>query len=166
MRANRSLNGFLRLRDWLKRPRTWRLRAGGGVRLAGDVDISATARLHARERGDISVGDQTTIGPLAVLCAESSDGSSAPIVIGERCFIGGNAVIGPGVRVGDGVVVAGGAVVLRDVPGDCIVAGNPARIVRRGIGAGRYGRLPPTKSAIYERKLEDVVRTLLHKTGR
>jgi acetyltransferase-like isoleucine patch superfamily enzyme len=38
-----------------------------------------------------------------------------------------------GVRIGDQVVVGAGAVVTRDVPSNCIVAGNPARIVREGI---------------------------------
>jgi maltose O-acetyltransferase len=65
-----------------------------------------------------------------------------PIRIGERCFIGGNATIGPGVTIGNGVVIAGGAVVLRSVPDDCVVAGNPARVIRNRVGAGRFGRLP------------------------
>lgn len=38
-------------------------------------------------------------------------------------------------------IVAVGYVVTRDVPGDCIGSGNPARIVRQGIDAGWLGRL-------------------------
>jgi acetyltransferase-like isoleucine patch superfamily enzyme len=39
----------------------------------------------------------------------------------------------PGVKIGDEVIVAAGAVVTKEVPANCIVAGNPARIVRTNI---------------------------------
>lgn len=142
MGLGRSLNRFLWLRDLVARPRRWWLRAVSGLNLAGDVDISLSARLIPRRRGAISIGSLTTIGPMALVTADRPDGTVAPIRIGARCFIGASALIGPGVTIGDGVVVAGGAVVLRDVPDDCAVAGNPARVIRNRIGAGRYGRLP------------------------
>ena len=53
------------------------------------------------------------------------------IVIGEDCFIGGSVVILPGVHIGNGVTVGAGSVVTRDVPPLCVVAGNPAKIIRR-----------------------------------
>jgi acetyltransferase-like isoleucine patch superfamily enzyme len=53
--------------------------------------------------------------------------------IGDNCFIGIGAIILPGVRIGDQVIVGAGAVVTKDVPANVIVAGNPARIIRRGI---------------------------------
>lgn len=51
----------------------------------------------------------------------------APIVIGDDVFIGINAIVLPGVSIGSRVVVAAGAVVTKDVPGNSVVAGNPAR---------------------------------------
>jgi maltose O-acetyltransferase len=45
-------------------------------------------------------------------------------------------VILPGVSIGDRCVVAAGAIVTKDVPDDVVVAGNPARIVRRLDGTG------------------------------
>jgi acetyltransferase-like isoleucine patch superfamily enzyme len=54
----------------------------------------------------------------------------APIHIGDGCWIGARAIILPGVTLGKRVLVAAGAVVTRDVPDDCLVAGNPARVVR------------------------------------
>lgn len=165
MISTRSLNGFLRLRARVLRLRSWWLRRIG-FDLAGEVDISLSARMVPHTRGAIAIGNQTTVSPLAVLSAGLPDGTIAPIRIGERCFIGGNAVVGPGVTIGNGVVVAGGAVVLRDVPDDCLIAGNPARVVRRGIDAGRFGRLPPTDPSRREQRFEEAIRSLLRKTGR
>jgi len=62
------------------------------------------------------------------------DGEPVHTYIGEWCVIGIGATVMGGVRIGDQVVVGAGAVVTRDVPSNCIVAGNPARIVREGIG--------------------------------
>lgn len=57
----------------------------------------------------------------------------APIVIGNRCWIGENSRICKGVKIGDGSVVAANAVVTKDVPENTIVAGNPARVVKTDI---------------------------------
>lgn len=51
--------------------------------------------------------------------------------IGHDVWIGHGAVILPGRSIGIGAVVAAGAIVTKDVPAYSIVAGNPARIVRR-----------------------------------
>lgn len=53
--------------------------------------------------------------------------------IGDWCVIGIGATIMGGVRIGDEVVVGAGAVVTRDVPSNCIVAGNPAKVIKEGI---------------------------------
>ncbi|HUO98561.1 MAG TPA: sugar O-acetyltransferase [Rhizomicrobium sp.] len=58
-----------------------------------------------------------------------------PVVIGERCWIGGHATICPGVTIGDRSVIGAGAVVVKNVPADCLAAGNPARVIRRLNGA-------------------------------
>lgn len=166
MPSERSLNRYLWLREWITRPRTWWLRVHGGFKLAADVDISLSAVLGPRVQGAIAIGDQTTVGPLSILSAALPDGGIAPIKIGRRCFIGANCVIAPGISIGDGVVVAAGAVVLRNVPDDCMVAGNPARVVRRGLRAGRFGRLPRPEPTEYQQKFEEIVKSLLRKTGR
>ncbi|GGD95977.1 hypothetical protein GCM10011515_14880 [Tsuneonella deserti] len=165
MTARRSLNAFLGVRKFVSQLRNWWLRRRG-IEIARSADISLSAKLLPRSRGAITIGDRSTIGPLAILAGLRSDGSVAPITIGERCFIGGNAIIGPGVTVGDGVIIAAGAVVLQAVPSDCVVAGNPARIVRRGISAGNYGRLPPSDPARRSERLETAIRSLLRRTGR
>ncbi|AMR30123.1 acetyltransferase [Mucilaginibacter sp. PAMC 26640] len=57
--------------------------------------------------------------------------TTAPIVIEDEAWIGANAVITAGVTIGKHSVVAGGAVVTKNVPAYCVVAGNPAKILKR-----------------------------------
>lgn len=57
----------------------------------------------------------------------------APIIIGNNCWIGENSRICKGVTIGNGSIVAANAVVTKSVPPNCIVAGNPAKIVKSDI---------------------------------
>jgi acetyltransferase-like isoleucine patch superfamily enzyme len=54
----------------------------------------------------------------------------APVVIGEDCWLGVNSIVLKGVTIGPRSVVAAGSVVVEDVAADCVVAGNPARVIR------------------------------------
>lgn len=61
--------------------------------------------------------------------------------IGDKCFVGANAIIMCGLKIGNEVVVGAGSVVTKDVPSNCIVVGNPARIIRTGIHTRKYGQI-------------------------
>lgn len=54
-----------------------------------------------------------------------------PITIGDHVWIGRRTMILKGVTIGDRAVVAAGSVVSQDVPADTVVAGNPAKIVKK-----------------------------------
>ena len=54
-----------------------------------------------------------------------------PVTIGDGCWIGGGVIILPGVTIGNGSVIGAGSVVMKDVPENCVAAGNPCRILRR-----------------------------------
>jgi acetyltransferase-like isoleucine patch superfamily enzyme len=60
-----------------------------------------------------------------------ADWQVVPTVIKKGVSIGSNATILCGVTVGEGAIVGAGSVVTKDVPSGVIVAGNPARIVRK-----------------------------------
>jgi len=63
----------------------------------------------------------------------NTDGVKVDTYIGKNCIIGIGSSIRSGVKIGDNVVVGQRSVVTRDVPSNCIVAGNPARIIKENI---------------------------------
>jgi acetyltransferase-like isoleucine patch superfamily enzyme len=69
-----------------------------------------------------------------------SDGGMGEVAIEDNVFIGMNCLILKGVRIGKGSVIGAGSVVTEDVPPNVIVAGNPARLVRRLDNNSKTGR--------------------------
>lgn len=91
-------------------------------------------------KAPIVLGDNTVISQGAYLCTATHDLASpvmalktAPIVVGNDCWIAARATLLPGVTLGDGAVVGLGAVVSRSVPPLTVVAGNPARPIKQRI---------------------------------
>ena len=81
--------------------------------------------------GRATVGSRCHVGAGAVLAGVVEPASAKPVVLEDDVLIGANAVVLEGVRVGRGAVVAAGAVVISDVPPETVVAGIPARIIKK-----------------------------------
>ncbi|WP_404431809.1 acyltransferase [Microbacterium lacus] len=88
----------------------------GGLEIGVGCDISSGAHIYTHSSAKRCVSGR-----------EYAIVDRAPVVIGDRVFIGANAVVNMGVTIGDEAVVAAGAVVTGDVPSRAIVAGVPAR---------------------------------------
>ncbi|WP_455615324.1 acyltransferase [Eisenbergiella sp.] len=122
---------------------------GAEIIIGNNVGISG-ATIYARK--GISIGDNTCIGgnckildndfhPINTedrlkLLADIHGGDSdlvpsKEITIGKNCFIGCNSIILKGTVLGDGCVVGAGAVVSGKFEDNCMIAGNPARVIRR-----------------------------------
>ena len=94
--------------------------------------------------GGLAVGDHTTLAShvfvwthtsyRANLAFDNRIGSPLterrPTRIGRGCYVGGPSVIYPGVTLGDRTVVLPMSVVTKDLPGNCMAAGSPAKIIR------------------------------------
>ncbi len=125
-------------------------RAPGAEIIIGDnVGISG-ATIYARKR--IIIGDNTCIGgnckildndfhPIEIqarnqLMQNSNGGDETELIpcksisIGQNCFIGCNSIILKGTVLGNGCVVGAGAVVSGKFKDNCIIAGNPAKVIR------------------------------------
>lgn len=59
--------------------------------------------------------------------------NTAPIIIGDHVWIGKNAIILKGVKIGNNSIVAAASVVVKDVPANSLVGGNPAHIIKENI---------------------------------
>ena len=112
--------------------------------LGNDVRINSTCHIGCINK--IEIGSQTLLGSHVVIIDHAHGSNSieelklhpserklfskGEITIGERCWICENATILPDVQIGDESIVAANAVVTKDVPARCVVAGNPAIIVK------------------------------------
>ena len=81
--------------------------------------------------GRATVGSRCHVGAGAVLAGVIEPASATPVIVEDDVLIGANAVVIEGVRIGRGAVVAAGAVVVNDVPENAVVAGCPARVIKR-----------------------------------
>lgn len=79
------------------------------------------------------VGIYTSTHPVDPTQRKRGDQLAKSITIGDNCWIGGQACILPGVSIGDNVVVGAGAVVTKNIPDNCVVAGNPAIVIKDSV---------------------------------
>lgn len=63
--------------------------------------------------------------------------AAEPIVIEDNVWLGGAVVVLPGITIGANSVIGAGSVVTRDIPPNVVAVGNPARIIRHSITAGK-----------------------------
>lgn len=127
---------------------------GEGSQLVGSISLgygSTVGRFSHLFGGSILIGRYCQLGPCVAIYAINHpythltsyvnrtlfDGRMkqhqrpSTITIGSDVWIGHGAIVLPHVTIGDGAVVGAGAIVTRDVEAFSVVAGNPARCIRR-----------------------------------
>lgn len=95
--------------------------------------------VYINAQNGIIVGDYTNLGPNVGIISANHDfvnneahSNHAPIVIGKHCWLGKDANVLPGVTLGDFTIVGAGAIVTRSFPdGYCVLAGNPATVIKQ-----------------------------------
>lgn len=101
----------------------------------------ANFNLTVLDEAEVRIGNNAFIGPnvsIYTACHPLDAPTrntfaewAEPVIIGDNVWIGGSVTILPGVTIGDNVVIGAGSVVCRDLPSDCVAAGNPAKVIKR-----------------------------------
>ena len=136
-----GLNRFLKVRGLVIDGLRWYYTRIWGMDLHPTAQFSLSTRFDRTYPKGVHVGKNSYVAfESRILCHDRTRGLYLHTRIGENCFIGGRSLILPGVEIGSGCVVGAGSVVTKSVPPGCVVAGNPAKILREGIEVGPYGR--------------------------
>lgn len=104
---------------------------GAVINIGAEVGQRTMIDMNAVIGARAIVGKNCHIGAGAVIAGVLEPPSKKPVTIESNVFVGANAVVLEGVRIGKGSVVAAGAVVLEDVSPGLVVAGIPAKVIRR-----------------------------------
>lgn len=110
-----------------------------GKNISFGKNVFINSGCHFQDQGGIEIGDGSLIGHNVVIATINHDlrpllnrkNHYKPVKIGKNVWIGSNSTVLPGITVGDWAVIGAGSVVTKDVDAYTIVAGNPARVIRR-----------------------------------
>lgn len=114
---------------------------GVGLKIGNNSAVGAYSFLGAQ--GGITIGNDVIIGPRVNFHSENHNyddpniairlqgETRQGIVVEDNCWVGAGSIFLDGVHVGTGSVVAAGSVVTKNVPPYSIVAGSPARVIKK-----------------------------------
>ena len=104
---------------------------GAVLNIGAEIGEKSMIDMNAVVGARGKIGKNVHVGAGAVIAGVLEPPSKDPVVIEDDVLIGANAVILEGVRVGKGSVVAAGSVVTHDVESGVVVAGIPAKVIKR-----------------------------------
>lgn len=109
----------------------------GNITIGINSNVGANPGCYIQGIGKITVGNYTLIAENVGIISANHDiydyrvHKKEEVIIGDYCWIGMNSVILPGVVLGNHTIVAAGSIVTKSFKeGYCIIAGNPAKIIK------------------------------------
>ncbi len=106
-----------------------------GMDIGKHSSVARSARMESAHPKGIHIGEYSRVSVYAMVLAHDYFRARGFVdtYIGHHSVIGGCAIVNPGVKIGNHCFIGAGSVVTKDVPDHCLVAGNPARIIKEGI---------------------------------
>lgn len=106
-----------------------------GMDIGKEVSVARSATMERAYPKSVHIGDYSRVSIEAMVLGHDyfRGKEQSDTYIGHHTVIGGRAIVLPGLKVGNHVFVGAGSVLTKDVPDHCLVAGNPAKILRVGI---------------------------------
>lgn len=105
------------------------------------IDFLTNFNVTILDIAPVYIGNYVMIGPNTLITTvnhpmtprgrREKKAIAKAVHIGNDVWIGGNVTILPGVTIGNNVVIAAGAIVTKDVPDNSLVAGIPARVIKK-----------------------------------
>lgn len=112
---------------------------GNNIHLGKNVFINS--HCYLMDGANITIGNDVFIGPycgfytanhpLQYMPRNKGLEKALPITIGDNCWFGANVSVMPGVTIKSGCVVAAGAVITKDMPENSLIAGVPAKVIKK-----------------------------------
>lgn len=113
--------------DWLR---------ARGCNIGERVKILSGVKVDENHCWHIEIGDDVILAPNVYILAHDASmwlhleyTRIAPVIIGNKVFIGANSTIMPGVAIGDNSIIGAGSVVTRSIPKNSVACGNPAKVI-------------------------------------
>ena len=119
------------IRDGAKIGRDSIIMMGAVINIGAEVGRGTMIDMNVVLGARAIVGKNCHIGAGTVLAGVLEPPGRIPVIVEDNVLIGANAVVLEGVRVGRGSVVGAGAIVVSDVPPGVVVAGSPARVIKK-----------------------------------
>ena len=111
-----------------------------GMHIGEGATISLKAKLDMSNPRGVYIGEGTSVNfDAVILTHDFVNNKHVDTRIGRMCHIGARSIIMPGIEIGDHCIVAVASVVMKNVPPNSLVAGNPARVIEQGIMTGPRG---------------------------
>ena len=110
-----------------------KLSIGEGTYFTSDLHIEAVNSIRIGRQCAVSWGVTVIDDDHHTIAYEGKKEAESGVEIGDHVWIGCNATILKGTRIGDNCVIAAGSVLKGAFPGNSLIGGNPAKVLRSGV---------------------------------